>query len=131
LTVGEPARVQKLRREHGWEKGQVKRVLPYRSYEVEVNGNQVVRRNRRHIRVSKSGKSQKAVKGDTGTSTTARPKLKEKGSTEKSRSEIVLEPRARPQHQDKRPTMVSATAITRTRSGRVVKKTRYLEDYSM
>jgi hypothetical protein len=118
-------------REHGWEKGQVKRVLPYRSYEVEVNGNQVVRRNRRHIRVSKRGKSQKAIKGDTGPSTTATIKLKEKVSTEESRSEIVLEPRARPQHQDKRPTMVSATAITRTRSGRVVKKTRYLEDYSM
>jgi hypothetical protein len=103
LTVGEPVRVQKLRGELGREKGKVKRVLPHRSYGVEVSGNQVVRRNRRFIRVSKRGKWQKAIKGDNGPSTTTRPKLKEKGSTEKSLSEIVLEPRARPQHQDNQP----------------------------
>ena len=108
LSLDETVRIQPIKTEScKWEKATVSMTLPNRSYEVVTADGRTNRRNRRHLRASAESSELPQVNAEA--SLTSHKRAEERLQTARSTSQ-------------------ETTTVLR-RSGRVVRKPVYLEDY--
>ena len=108
LSLDETVRVQPIKTEsRKWEKATVSRTLPIRLYEVVTADGRTYRRNRRHLRAS--AESSELPLANAEASPSSHKRAEERLQTARSSSQ--------------------ETPTVPRRSGRVVRKAGYLEDY--
>jgi len=117
LSVGQTVRVRYD--ENDWRKGEVARVLPYRSYEVRLDDGTTRRRTSRHVRFSNESPIVIRTAGDVDSSAAVAPEVATNAAHQPR-------PHSRPKDKPKQPASKPAATghpspVTKTRSGRLVK----------